>query len=146
MIPATKKSTAPPISHTTGDGPRRVLLSEGPKLISLANSNHGVPADPAKASLTANGPRRIAVNTIVGVTEKPAAVIKLVVPSQSSTGLRQPVKYNAIGTSSAIPKPVSRIAGSRLPAPAIGPSKSRFGVSTATTSVPARGLQGRRAT
>ncbi|KJA25800.1 hypothetical protein HYPSUDRAFT_199499 [Hypholoma sublateritium FD-334 SS-4] len=146
VIPATKKSTTPPISHTTGDGPRRVLLSEGPKLISLSNSNHGVPADPAKASLTVNGPRRIAVNTVGGVTEKPAAVIKPVVPSQSSTGLRQPVKYNAIG-SSAIPKPVARTVGSRLPAPAPGPGKSRFGVSTATTSsVPARGLQGRRAT
>lgn len=146
MISATKKSTAPPISHITGDGPRRVLLSEGPKLISLANSSHAVPADQAKATLAVNGPRRIAVNTVVGAADKPtAAAIKPVVPSQSSTGLRQPVKYSAIGTSSAIPKPVTRMAGSRLPAPAPGPSKSRLGVSTAA-SVPARGLQGRRAT
>lgn len=145
MLPATKKSTAPPISHMTGDGPRRVLLSEGPKLISLANSSHAVPADQAKASLAVNGPRRIAANTVVGAADKPIAAIKAMVPSQSSTGLRQPVKYSAIGTSSAIPKPVTRMAGSRLPAPALGPSKSRLGVSTAA-SVPGRGMQGRRAT
>ena len=55
--------------------------------------------------------------------------------AQAISGLKQPGKYATVGATS-IPKPVSREAGSRLPAPQ--GSKQRLGV------LP--GLQGRRFT
>lgn len=103
-------------------------------------------ADTARAPLTANGPRRIAANSLTNGADKAVAGIKSAVSSQSNTGLRQPVKYGTVGSSSAIPKPVSRTAGSRLPAPAIGTTRSRFGIPNATSNALTREVHVRRVT
>lgn len=110
---------------TNGNGPRRVLISEGPKLNSRTMGQVEQPK-------TTNGPRRIAVaEKAPTVTAKPAA--------QANSGLRQPQKYSTVGPSSAIPKPIPRAAGSKLPAP----SKARFGVPAGLT---VKGLPVRRVT
>lgn len=96
------------------DGPRRVLVSEGPKVSSL-KSTSGI------------GARRVSVNGPEGVPPPS----KPTMPAGS--GLKAPVKYATVGPAalSAIPKPVSsRSAGSKIPAPsASGSSKQRNGVS-----------------
>ena len=98
-----------------GNGPRRVLIPEGPKF----NPN----SDQARSFSTVSGPRRVAV-------AKPTIERAPRLTKPDASGLKQP------GTYTSIPKPVSREAGSRLPAPQ--GSKQRLGV------LP--GLQGRRFT
>lgn len=58
--------------------------------------------------------------------------------AQATSGLKQPGKYATVGATS-IPKPVSREAGSKLPAPQGG--KQRLGVPPGL-----QGLSGRRFT
>ncbi|KAF8203029.1 hypothetical protein BJ912DRAFT_1138159 [Pholiota molesta] len=142
----TKRSAVSSFANPSlsGDGPRRVLVSEGPKLNSLSRTSTFGHSEPTKASLAANGPRRVVVNSVANVVDKPVGVVKPVAASQVSTGLKPPVKYNTIGPSSCIPKPVSRTAGSRLPAPTS--IKSRFGVPTVAASTSTKGLLGRRVT
>jgi len=111
------KRTNPTQSYTTGpvlggDGPRRVLISEGPKFTSNASSRTSAQLEQAKPSYAISGPRRVVVPPERG----PNMVAKP--PAQSSSGLKQPVKYATIGPTTAIPKPIARAAGSKLPAPA----------------------------
>ncbi|CAA7268002.1 unnamed protein product [Cyclocybe aegerita] len=126
---AQRVSTAPAFSNPlqSGDGPRRVLISEGPKLAPASRTvTHS-----EQGKSTGSGPRRIALIPPTNVTERTDVPAKPVVPASSGSGLRQPVKYATIGPSlaSAIPKPIGRPAGSKLPAPS-GNSKQRFGVSS----------------
>ncbi|KAF9477533.1 hypothetical protein BDN70DRAFT_994905 [Pholiota conissans] len=145
-----KKTAAPAFSNRSalsGDGPRRVLISEGPKFNSTSNARTAIGhSEPTKPPVAGNGPRRIMINSVVNVVEKPIAITKPAAPLHVSTGLKQPTKYNTVGASS-IPKPVSRMAGSRLPAPTSDSSKSRFGVPTVAAGASSvRGLPGRRTT
>ena len=84
------------------DGPRRVLISEGPKL-NLARTSEQL-----KPSNTC-GPRRVAMTVPLTVVERASSSARPP-PAQASSGLRQPVKRTGVV------KPVQRTAGSRLPA------------------------------
>jgi hypothetical protein len=86
------------------NGPRRVLISEGPKL-NLARTSEQV-----KLSSIC-GPRRVAMTVPSTVMEKASSSARL--PVQPS-GLRQPVKRTGVVKPAV--KPVQRTAGSRLPA------------------------------
>ena len=92
------KASFPP--SLPSNGPRRVLISEGPKL-NLARTSEQV-----KPSST-SGPRRVAMTVPSTVMEMGSSSAKGVQPS---SGLRQPVKRTGVV------KPVQRSAGSRLPA------------------------------
>lgn len=96
----TDKANFPP--SLASNGPRRVLISEGPKL-NLARTSEQV-----KPSST-SGPRRVAMTVPSTVMERASTSAKphLVQPS---SGLRQPVKRTGVV------KPVQRTVGSRLPA------------------------------
>jgi len=99
-------------------GPQRVLATEVPKALNIAQAK------------STTGPRRVqALETING------AGAKVDVPV--SSGGKQPSKYGSVGVGiSGIPKPVtSRNSGSRIPAPPS--SKQRIGV-------PGKGFLGRR--
>ncbi|KAF8913044.1 hypothetical protein CPB84DRAFT_1820517 [Gymnopilus junonius] len=127
------------VNTTNRSGPRRVLISEGPKLNTVSNTRTAGLVEQPKASPATIGPRRIVVAPAVSekvstVTARPAA--------QVSSGLRQPQKYSTMGPSSAIPKPVPRAAGSKLPAP----TKARFGVPVGFAGGSAKGLPVRRVT
>jgi hypothetical protein len=94
----TDKANFP--ASLASNGPRRVLISEGPKL------NFARTSEQVKPSST-SGPRRVAM-TVPSIMEKASSAKP---PSvQPISGLRQPLKK--IG----IVKPVQRTAGSRLPA------------------------------
>ncbi|KDR85387.1 hypothetical protein GALMADRAFT_218479 [Galerina marginata CBS 339.88] len=126
-------------ASTSGDGPRRVLISEGPKLNSVSNSRTAL--DHTKSSSTITGPRRIMVAAPV-VEKAPSVIAKPT--AQASSGLKQPVKYATAGPSSAIPKPIARAAGTKLPGPPS--STARFGVPTSGLIGSTKGLLGRRVT
>ena len=96
----TDKAHFPPPLES--NGPRRVLISEGPKL-NLARTTEQV-----KPSSTC-GPRRVAITVPSTVMERASSSARPP-PVQPISGLRQPVKR--IG----VVKPVQRTAGSRLPA------------------------------
>jgi hypothetical protein len=96
----TDKANFPP--SLASNGPRRVLISEGPKL-NIARTSEQV-----KPSST-SGPRRVAVNVPPTVMERASSSARPP-PVQPSSGLRQPVKRTGVV------KPVQRTAGSRLPA------------------------------
>jgi len=123
----------------TGDGPRRVLASEGPKLNPTQRTQ--VKADQGKSTTaSASGPRRVALAPEDTSTSGRSAL-------PASSGLRQPVKYATVGpaSASAIPKPVSRNTGSRLPAPSTS-GIQRFGVlSGLVAPSKGKGLLSRRA-
>ncbi|KAF8973594.1 hypothetical protein BDZ97DRAFT_1775886 [Flammula alnicola] len=142
-VRAVKRTAAPSFSNATlsGDGPRRVLISEGPKLNYISGSRVAAHPEQAKPSSAVSGPRRVAVAP-TDVVEKPTVLAKPVLVVQAGAGLKQPVRYATVGPVSAIPKPVSRTAGSRLPAPVT--SKARFGVPAA--GAPGKGLLSRRVT
>jgi hypothetical protein len=90
----TDKAHFPP--SLASNGPRRVLISEGPKL-NLARTSE---------SAKTCGPRRIAMTVPSTVMERASSSASV----QPSSGLRQPVKRTGVV------KPVQRTAGSRLPA------------------------------
>lgn len=118
----------------TGNGPRRVLIPEDPKPNLISNPRT---VDQARSFSTINGPRRVAVAKPTNpVVERAPRVTKPV--AQATSALKQPGKYATLGATS-IPKPVSREAGSRLPAPP--GSKQRLGVLPGS-----QGLSGRRFT
>ena len=94
------KANFPP-SHVS-NGPRRVLISEGPKLNNLARTSEQV------KSSSISGPRRIVMTVPSTVMERASS--SAIPPVQPSSGLRQPVKRTGVV------KPVQRTAGSRLPA------------------------------
>lgn len=93
----TDKAHFPP--SLASNGPRRVLISERPKL-NLARTSEQV-----KPSSTC-GPRRVAMTVPSTVMERASSSASV----QPSSGLRQPVKRTGVV------KPVQRTAGSRLPA------------------------------
>ena len=96
----TDKAHFPP--SLASNGPRRVLISEGPKLNLKRTSEQVKPP-------SACGPRRVAMvvpSTVMGRASSSARPS----PVQPSSGLRQPVKRTGVV------KPVQRTAGSRLPA------------------------------
>ena len=97
----TDKANFPP--SLASNGPRRVLISEGPKL-NLARTSEQV-----KPSST-SGPRRVAMNVPSTVMERASSSARPPPPVQPSSGLRQPIKRTGVV------KPVQRTAGSRLPA------------------------------
>ena len=103
QVGRTDKAHLPP--SLGSNGPRRVLISEGPKLNPARASAN---LEQVKASSTF-GPRRVAMAVPPTIVERALSSAKP--PVQSSSGLRQPVKY---GTN--VVKPVQRTAGSRLPA------------------------------
>ena len=90
----TDKAHFPP--SLASNGPRRVLISEGPKL-NLARTSE---------SVKTCGPRRIAMTVPSTVMERGSSSASV----QPSSGLRQPVKRTGVV------KPVQHTAGSRLPA------------------------------
>jgi len=95
QVQRTDKTHLPP--SLASNGPRRVLISEGPRLNLAANAK-------ASEQVKPSGPRRVAM----AVMERASSPTRP--PVQPSRGLRQPVKY---GISV---KPVQRTVGSRLPA------------------------------
>jgi len=98
---------------TPGDGPRRVLISEGPKFNPSTRT-----VKQARSLLTDSGPRRVVTtNPVIERVTKPIL--------QASSRLKQPGKHAMVGATS-IPKPITRAPGSRLPA-AQG-SRQRLGV------------------
>lgn len=124
-VPKEAKGTDPMSSFSNapvpGNGPRRVLMPEGPKSSSISNTRA---VDQARSFSTVSGPRRVAVaKPTNSVVERAPRSTKPVVPATS--GLKQPGRYATVGATS-IPKPVSREAGSRLPGPQGG--KQRLGV------------------
>lgn len=96
----TDRAHFPP--SLASNGPRRVLIPEGPKL-NLARTSEQV-----KPSSTC-GPRRVAMTVPSTVIERASSSARPP-PVQPSSGLRQPVKR------AGVVKPVQRSAGSRLPA------------------------------
>jgi len=94
------KANFPP--SNVSNGPRRVLISEGPKL-NLARTSEQV--KPSSIS----GPRRVVMTVPSTVMERASSSARPP-PVQPSSGLRQPVKRTGVV------KPVQRTAGSRLPA------------------------------
>jgi hypothetical protein len=118
----------------TGNGPRRVLIPEDPKPNLIFNPRA---VDQARSFSTINGPRRVAVAKPTNPVVERAPRVTKPVP-QATSALKQPGKYATVGATS-IPKPVSREAGSRLPAPP--GSKQRSGVLPGL-----QGLSGRRFT
>lgn len=86
----------------TSNGPRRVLISEGPKLNLAGTSEQVKPS-------SACGPRRVAMTEPSTVMERASSSARPP-PVQPNGGLRQPVKRTGVV------KPVQRTAGSRLPA------------------------------
>ena len=130
---------APLKPPTNGNGPRRVLISEGPKLTSVSNSRT---VEQAKAGAALSGPRRIVAAPPPPAAAEKAPIVTAKPATQTTSGLKAPQKYSTVGPSSAIPKTLPRAAGSRLPAP----SKARFGVPTALASGSSRGLPARRVT
>ena len=103
QVRRTDKAHLPP--SLASNGPRRVLISEGPKLNSAPNARVSEQGKPSSTC----GPRRVAMIVPPTVVERTLSSARP--PVQLSSGLRQPVKY---GTSAV--KPVQRTAGSRLPA------------------------------
>jgi hypothetical protein len=101
QVRRTNKAHLPP--SLMSNGPRRVLISEGPKLNSAPNARAQEQGKPSSTC----GPRRVAMIIPSTVVERTSSSTRP--PVQPSSGLRQPVKY---GTS--VVKPV-RTAGSRLP-------------------------------
>lgn len=95
----TDKTQLPP--SLASNGPRRVLISEGPKLNSTKTGEQVKPSNTC-------GPRRVAMTVSSIVMERASSARPP--PVQPSSGLRQPVKRTGIV------KPVQRTAGSRLPA------------------------------
>ena len=95
----TDKAHFPP--SLASNGPRRVLISEGPK-VNLARTSEQVKPP------SACGPRRVAMAVPSTVMEGASSSARP--PVQPSSGLRQPVKRTGVV------KPVQRTAGSRLPA------------------------------
>ena len=94
------KANFPP--SNVSNGPRRVLISDGPKL-NLARTSEQV--KPSSIS----GPRRVVMSVPSTVMESASSSARPP-PVQPSSGLRQPVKRTGVV------KPVQRTAGSRLPA------------------------------
>ncbi|KAF8807765.1 hypothetical protein BYT27DRAFT_7256319 [Phlegmacium glaucopus] len=105
QVQRTDKAHLPP--PLASNGPRRVLISEGPKLNSAPNTRASANLEQVKHS-NYPGPRRVAT-AVPPTIERASSSTRP--PIQPSSGLRQPVKY---GTS--VVKPVQRTAGSRLPA------------------------------
>ncbi|KAF9527764.1 hypothetical protein CPB83DRAFT_907364 [Crepidotus variabilis] len=122
------------------DGPRRVLVSDGPKISTISNARTATSVVPVKPATSTNGPRRVPV--VIPEREPPS--VKPTMPAGSA--LKAPVKYATVGpaASSSIPKPVSRAnPGSRIPAPSAASAKQRFGV-PAETSTQSKGFFSRR--
>ena len=84
------------------NGPRRVLISEGPKL------NFARTSEQVKPSSSTSGPRRVAMTVPSTIMERASSAKPP--PVQPISGLRQPLKKTSVV------KPVQRTAGSRLPA------------------------------
>lgn len=121
----TKKSHSseilpPAVVHSgpslASNGPRRVLISEGPKLNLASGASERV-----RPSGTC-GPRRV-----------PMAVPSVAIarPVQSSSGLRQPAKHEISGL-----KPVQRAVGSRLPV-----TTRRIGIGSGPSGVEYKGTR-----
>lgn len=106
QVQRTDKAHLP--SSLASNGPRRVLISEGPKLNLALNTRASANLEQVKHS-NYPGPRRVAAAVPPTTIERASSSARP--PIQPSSGLRQPVKY---GTS--VVKPVQRTAGSRLPA------------------------------
>ena len=94
-----------PLPPSLTNGPRRVLISEGPKLNTAPNVRAAASLEQVKSS----GPRRVAVAVPPISSERASSSTRPLV--QPSSGLRQPVNYGTSGV-----KPIQRTAGSRLPA------------------------------
>ena len=124
----TTSVAAKPNGSQSGDGPRRVLVSDGPKVVITAKAQDAAQVKPVPP---VDGPRRV---------RAPSR------PNLATAGsIKQPPKYTTVGSAAAaassIPKPISRNAGSRIPAPSN--SRQRFGVQA---DGPSKGLLSGRTT
>ncbi len=127
------KGPVVPSGSQSGDGPRRVLVNDGPKLKPPLNTK----GQTNSTQVILGGPRRIPASESGNTTRPPRSTLNIVNPARCAT----------IGTlaagSTAIPRPVNRNSGSKIPAPSGG--KQRFGVQIEPGG-PNKGLLGRRAT
>ena len=127
------KGPVVPSGSQSGDGPRRVLVNDGPKLKPPLNTK----GQTNSTQVTLGGPRRIPASESGNTARPPRSTLNIVNPARCAT-----IGSLAAG-STAIPRPVNRNSGSKIPAPSGG--KQRFGVQIEPGG-PNKGLLGRRAT